>query len=74
MIYNYSALFFNINVPSIFSSSGFIDIEMEARTVTADDDFITGTVLNPFYLTFVIIDQDEGHLHTKVVYGYRYSV
>ena len=59
MIYNNSELFCNINVPNTFLSKGYIEIELECPTVTAAVDFITSTPLKPFYLTFVVIDQDE---------------
>jgi hypothetical protein len=59
MIYNNSELFCNINVPNSFLSKGYIEIELESPIVTAAVDFITSTPLKPFYLTFVIIDQDE---------------
>ena len=59
MVYNNSELFCNINVPSTFLSQGHIEIELESPVVTAAVDFITSTPLKPFYMTFVIIDQDE---------------
>jgi len=73
MIYNNSELFCNVNIPSSFLSKGYIDIELESPVVTAAVDFITSTPLKPFYLTFVIIDQDEEEtndeaLATKVEY------
>ena len=59
MVYNNSELFCNINVPSTFLSQGFIEIELESPIVTAAVDFTTSGSLRPFYMTFVIIDQDE---------------
>jgi hypothetical protein len=59
MVYNNSELFCNINVPSTFLSHGYIEIELESPIVTAHIDFTTSSVLKPFYMTFVIIDQDE---------------
>jgi len=59
MVYNNSELFCNINVPSTFLSQGYIEIELESPVVTTAVDFITSTPLKPFYMTFVIIDQDE---------------
>jgi hypothetical protein len=59
MVYNNSELFCNINVPSTFLSQGHIEIKLESPVVTAAVDFITRTPLKPFYMTFVIIDQDE---------------
>jgi len=59
MVYNNSELFCNINVPSTFLSHGYIEIELESPVVTAAVDFTTSSVLKPFYMTFVIIDQDE---------------
>ena len=59
MVYNNSELFCNINVPSTFLSQGYIEIELESPVVTAAVDFTTSSSLKPFYMTFVIIDQDE---------------
>ena len=59
MVYNNSELFCNINVPSTFLSQRYIEIELESPVVTTAVDFITSTPLKPFYMTFVIIDQDE---------------
>ena len=59
MIYNNSELFCNINVPNTFLSKGYIEIELESPVVTAAVDFTTSSSLKPFYMTFVIIDQDE---------------
>ena len=59
MVYNNSELFCNINVPSTFLSQGYIEIELESPIVTAAVDFTTSGSLRPFYMTFVIIDQDE---------------
>ena len=59
MVYNNSELFCNINIPNSFLSKGYIDIELESPVVTTAVDFITSTPLKPFYLTFVIIDEDE---------------
>jgi hypothetical protein len=59
MVYNNSEIFCNINVPSTFLSQGYIEIELESPIVTAAVDFTTSGSLRPFYMTFVIIDQDE---------------
>ena len=59
MVYNNSELFCNINVPNTFLSQGYIEIELECPVVTAAVDFTTSSSLKPFYMTFVIIDQDE---------------
>lgn len=57
-IFNNSELFHSFNVPSAFLSKGYIDVEIESPIVTANVTF-TGTALNRFMLTFVIIDEDE---------------
>ena len=59
MVYNNSELFCAINIPSTFLSQGYIEIELESPVVTAAVDFTTSSSLKPFYMTFVIIDQDE---------------
>jgi hypothetical protein len=59
MVYNNSEMFCAINIPNSFLSKGYIEIELESPVVTAAVDFTTSTPLKPFYLTFIIIDQDE---------------
>ncbi len=46
---------------------GYIEIELEPPVVTTAVDFITSTPLKPFYLTFVIIDQDCSDARTGSV-------
>ncbi len=55
---NASEFFYNLNVPITFLSKGYIDIEIESPIVTNNVTF-TGTVLNRFLLTFVIVDEDD---------------
>ena len=59
MVYNNTEFFCSINIPSTFLSKGYIDIELESPVVTTAVDFITSTLLRPFYLTFIIVDEDE---------------
>jgi hypothetical protein len=59
MVYNNSEYFCNINVPNTFLSQGYIEIELECPVVTTAVDFTTSGSLRPFFMTFVIIDQDE---------------
>ena len=59
MVYNNSELFCNINVPSTFLSQGYIEIELESPIVSAAVNFTTSGSLRPFFMTFIIIDQDE---------------
>ncbi len=58
VIFNNSELFYNFNVPSTFLSKGYIDVEIETPVVGVNIIF-TGTVLARFYLTFVIVDEDD---------------
>jgi hypothetical protein len=51
--------FCNIHVPTNFLQRGFIELEIESPVVTANVDFITSTPLRPFFITFVIIDEDD---------------
>ncbi len=48
MVYNHSELFCNINVPSTFSSQGYIEIELECPSVAAAVDFTTNSSLRSF--------------------------
>ena len=57
-IINGSEFFYNLNVPTSFLSRGYIDVEVESPVVTANVTF-TGTALNRFMLTFVVIDVDN---------------
>ncbi len=57
-IFNNSELFYNFNVPGTFLSKGYIDIEIESPVVTANLSFL-GTILARFFLTFVIVDEDD---------------
>ena len=59
MVYNNSELFCTINIPSTFLSQGYIEIELECPVVTSAVDFTSSSSLKPFYMTFVIVDQDE---------------
>ncbi len=57
-IVNNSELLYNFNVPITFLSKGYIDVEIEAPVVGANITF-TGGALARFYLTFVIVDEDD---------------
>ena len=41
IIYNASEFFYNVNVPSNLFSNGYLDLELECPTATANIDFIT---------------------------------
>ncbi len=58
-VYNCSEYFYNIHVTSNFLQSGFIDLEIESTNTTANIDFITSAPLTKFFLTCVIIDEDD---------------
>ena len=58
-VYNCSEYFYNIHVPSNFLQSGYIDLEVESTNTTNNIDFITGTPLTKFFVTVVIIDEDD---------------
>lgn len=59
MVYNNTEFFCSINIPRTFLSNGYIDIELESPVVASVIDFITNTPLKGFYLTFIIVDEDE---------------
>lgn len=58
-VLNCSEYFYNINIPSNFLQSGYIDLEIESTNTTANIDFITSAPLTKFFITVVIIDEDD---------------
>ena len=62
IIYNNSELFYNFNVPSTFLSKGYIDIQVECPSAINSITF-TGNALDNFFLTFVIVDEDDEEIN-----------
>ena len=58
-ILNCSEFFYNLNVPSNFLQNGYIDVQLESPVVTSNIDFITGTPLNKFFISLIIVDEDD---------------
>ena len=58
IIYNASEFFYNINVPTNIFSRGYIDIELECPSATANIDFITNKPLSTFFINLIIVDED----------------
>ena len=58
-ILNCSEFFCNLNVPINFLQNGYIDVQLESPIVAANIDFFTGTPLNKFFLSLIIIDEDD---------------
>ena len=58
-ILNCSEFFYNLNVPINFLQNGYIDVQVESPVVTANIDFFTGSPLNKFFLSLIIIDEDN---------------
>lgn len=58
-VYNCTTEFYNISIPSNFLTNGYIELELESPVVTANIDFITSTPLNKFFLTCIIVDDDD---------------
>ena len=58
ILYNASEFFYNINVPTNIFSQGYIDIELECPSATANIDFITSKPLNTFFINLIIVDED----------------
>ena len=50
ILYNASEFFYNINVPTNIFSQGYIDIELECPSATANIDFITSKPLSTFFI------------------------
>ena len=58
-ILNCSEFFYNLNVPSNFLQNGYIDVQLESPIVSSNIDFLTGTPLNKFFLSLIILDEDD---------------
>ena len=58
-ILNCSEFFYNLNVPSNFLQNGFIDVQIESPVVTSNIDFFTSSPLNKFFISLIIIDEDD---------------
>ena len=58
VLYNASEFFYNINVPTNIFSQGYIDMELECPSATANIDFLTSKPLSTFFLNLVIVDED----------------
>jgi hypothetical protein len=58
VLYNASEFFYNINVPTNIFSQGYIDMEIEVPSATANIDFITNKPLNTFFINLIIVDED----------------
>ena len=44
---------------SIYLQNGYIDVMIESPIVTSNIDFFTGNPLNKFFLSLIIIDEDD---------------
>jgi hypothetical protein len=58
-ILNCSEFFYNLNVPINFLQNGYIDVQLESPIVTANIDFFTGNPFYKFFLSLIIIDEDD---------------
>jgi hypothetical protein len=58
-ILNCSEFFYNLNVPINFLQNGYIDVQLESPIVTANIDFFTGNPLYKFFLSLIILDEDD---------------
>jgi hypothetical protein len=58
VLYNASEFFYNINVPTNIFSQGYIDMELECPSATANIDFITNKPLSTFFVNLIIVDED----------------
>jgi hypothetical protein len=58
-IYNCSEFFYNLNIPPNFLEKGYIELEIESNSLSANIDFLTGTPLNKFFITLIIVDKDN---------------
>ena len=58
IINNASEFFYNINVPTNIFSQGYIDLELECPTASANIDFLTNRPLQHMIVSLIIIDED----------------
>ena len=58
VIYNATDFFYSINVSSNFLEKGYVELELECITTTANINYITSNPLNFFYISLIIIDED----------------
>ena len=49
----------NCGIPARTGYSRCIDVQLESPIVAANIDFFTGTPLNKFFLSLIIIDEDD---------------
>ena len=52
VLYNTSEFFYNINVPTNIFSQGYIDMELECPSASANIDFLTNKPLSTFFTMF----------------------
>ena len=58
VLYNASEFFYNINVPTNIFSQGYIDMELECPSASANIDFTTNKPLSTFFINLIIVDED----------------
>ena len=58
VIYNATDFFYSINVSSNFLEKGYVELELECITTTANINYITSSPLKFFYVSLIIIDED----------------
>ena len=58
VLYNASEFFYNINVPTNIFSQGYIDMELECPSATANIDFTTNKPLSTFFINLIVVDED----------------
>ncbi len=58
IVYNNNEIFNSFHVSSNFLTKGLIEIELEASTAIQNIGFFTGSILNLFFISLIIIDED----------------
>ena len=58
VLYNASEFFYNINVPTNIFSQGYIDMELECPSATANIDSLTSKPLSIFFINLIVVDED----------------
>ncbi len=48
---------YNVNVPTNIFSQGYVDMELECPSASANIDFITNKPLSTFFINLIIVDR-----------------
>ncbi len=58
-----------LNVPPNFLQCGYIDVQVESPVVTDNVDFISSFSLSRFFISLIIIDEDDETTQDETLSG-----